>query len=105
MARELLRRAFFYRKGILISADLSGMLFPGVTEAYAEEGQDAESRLMLAVETGSRAAIEPLVDTICAELLAAGSEEQQIKDTFVRILSTVLYSSRTGLSRDSQQCR
>lgn len=27
VARELLRRAFFYRKGILISADLSGMLF------------------------------------------------------------------------------
>ncbi|OMD61233.1 hypothetical protein BSK62_24655 [Paenibacillus odorifer] len=90
VARELLRRAFFFRKGILISADLSGMLFPGVAEAYTEEGQDAESRLMLAVETGSRTAIEPLVDTICAELLAAGSEEQQIKDTFVRILSTVL---------------
>lgn len=90
VASELLRRSFFYRKGILINADLSGMLFRGVAEEPTEEGQDSESRLMLAVETGSGAAIEPLVDAICAELLAAGSEEQQIKDTFVRILSTVL---------------
>ncbi|MBT2291050.1 response regulator transcription factor [Paenibacillus albidus] len=90
VARELLRRAFFFRKGILISADLSGMLFAGVLEERAEEGQDAESRLLLAVETGNRAAIEPLVKVICADLLASGSEEQRIKDTFVRILSTVL---------------
>lgn len=90
VASDLLRLSFFYRKGSLISADLSSELLSEVVETYTEEGQDTESRLMLAVETGSGAAIESLVDAICAELVAGGSEELQIKDTFVRILSTVL---------------
>ncbi len=89
-ARDLLRRAFFYRKGVMITADSSGMLFTGSGEADPEQVADAESRLLLAVETGSRTAIEPLVQAISAELIAAGGGEQQIKDTFVRILSTVL---------------
>lgn len=55
-----------------------------------EEDQETESRLLLAVETGSLSAIRPIVLTICAELVSAGSDELRIKETFVRLLSTVL---------------
>ncbi|WP_419885266.1 response regulator transcription factor [Paenibacillus sp. B-A-8] len=88
IARELSRRAFFFKKGTIISADASGFL-TGMKEE-TEELQDTESRLLLAVETGSLSAIRPIVQTICAELIAAGSDELRIKETFVRLLSTVL---------------
>lgn len=55
-----------------------------------EDAQETESRLLLAVETGSLGAIRPIVLTICAELISAGSDELRIKETFVRLLSTVL---------------
>lgn len=87
-ARELLRSAFFFKKGIIISADPSGFLMEMKEET--EEEQETESRLLLAVETGSLSAIRPIVQTICAELVAEGSDELRIKETFVRLLSTVL---------------
>jgi two-component system response regulator YesN len=87
-ARELLRRAFFFKKGIIISSDPSGLLMELKEET--EEEQETESRLLLAVETGSLGAIRPIVQTICAELGSAGSDELRFKETFVRLLSTVL---------------
>lgn len=90
IARELLRKAFFFQKGIILSADVSGMLLTGAIKTNVEEGQDAESLLLLAVETGSRTAIGSLVQEICTELVTLGQEELRIKETFVRILSTVL---------------
>ncbi|ASA24191.1 response regulator transcription factor [Paenibacillus donghaensis] len=88
-ARELLREAFFLRKEQLLSAD-SVQVYSGAAETEYAEGPDAENRLQLAVETGSSSAIEPLVMQICRELITAGSDELRIKETFVRILSTVL---------------
>jgi two-component system response regulator YesN len=87
-ARELIRRAFFFKKGIIISADPSGFLVEMNEES--EDAHETESRLLLAVETGSLGAIRPIVQTICAELVSAGSDELRIKETFVRLLSTVL---------------
>ncbi|HEY4430178.1 MAG TPA: response regulator transcription factor [Paenibacillus sp.] len=87
-ARELLRRAFFFKKGIIISSDPSGLLMEMKEET--EEEQETESRLLLAVETGSLSAIRPIVQTICAEHGSAGSDELRFKETFVRLLSTVL---------------
>ncbi|AIQ26079.1 response regulator transcription factor [Paenibacillus sp. FSL H7-0737] len=87
-ARELLRRSFFFKKGIIISTDPSGFLME--MKEKTEDAQETESRLLLAVETGSLGAIRPIVLTICAELISAGSDELRIKETFVRLLSTVL---------------
>ncbi|WP_375104017.1 response regulator [Paenibacillus sp. RS8] len=87
-ARELLRRAFFFKKEILINTDPSGLLME--LKEKTEDDPETESRLLLAVETGSLSAIRPIVQTICAELIAAGSDELRIKETFVRLLSTVL---------------
>lgn len=90
-ARELLRRSFFFKKGIIISTDPSGLLMEMKEETEeTEESQETESRLLLAVETGSLGAIRTIVQTICAELVSAGSDELRIKETFVRLLSTVL---------------
>jgi two-component system, response regulator YesN len=89
-ARELLQRAFYSAKNRLISPD-SPLENDWVTAAAAgEEGENAESRLLLAVETGSIAIIESLVTAIIGEQVASGSGEQRIKETFVRILSSVL---------------
>lgn len=90
-ARELLHNSFFYRKNIIISSDASDTQIAVTEDVYiAEEGQDTENRLLLAVETGSGAAIRPLVQSICAELISTDSDELRIKEVFVRILSTVL---------------
>jgi len=90
-ARDLLQKAFFYRKNMIISADVSDTQIAATLEKDSvEEVHDTENRLLRAVETGRRAAIKPLVQAICAELIVAGSDELRMKETFVRILSTVL---------------
>jgi len=91
-AQELLKQAFFYPKDHMISPDSfsfldktnEGLNLPG------ELNESAETSLMLAVETGSTAVIEALVKERLDELSAENSDEQRIKESFVRLLSSML---------------
>ncbi|KGE20988.1 response regulator transcription factor [Paenibacillus wynnii] len=91
-AQELLNRAFFFRKNTIISPDSTPLsdLRKDVIEQPKEVSENAETRLLLAVETGSTAVIETLVKEKVQELMAENSDEGRIKETFVRLLSTVL---------------
>jgi len=90
-ARELLQRAFYSAKERMISQDSPlENAWVIAAAAAAADGENAESRLLLAVETGSISIIETLVRAIIGELVASGSGEQRIKEAFVRILSSVL---------------
>ncbi|WP_379131284.1 response regulator [Paenibacillus sp. sgz500958] len=91
-ARELLQRAFFADNETMISAEtFSRSIEDKEKSGEVEDGaENGETRLLLAVETGSTSMIRPLVSVIIDELTVAGADELRVKETFVHILSTVL---------------
>lgn len=90
-AQKLLRQAFFFKKDTINSQNLqSSAKELGELGTQEEVRENAETRLLLAVETGSTTVIQALVKEKIDELMAEGSDEQRIKETFVHLLSTVL---------------
>lgn len=91
VARDLLERAFFWRKEILVS-EVTDQWSEAIveTEESADTDRDEEMELLLAIETGSVEVLSPLVSRMICRLVEERYEEAYIKENLIRILSSII---------------
>lgn len=90
-AIEALKFSFFFEGDTLIREEAAA----GWSGFQAEELPDfdpdeAEHRLLLVLETGNTAKLEPLVEAICRRMAADGMDELKLKENLIRLAGSVL---------------